>query len=193
MKDESAMLKSVSGQPMALQSVTARGTARGLLFELTVEQRYRNPGTKNVEAVYTFPLPFEASLLDLDVQLGEHKLSAVVVERQEAEGRYEKAIDKGDTAIMLERAGDGLCTLNLGNLMAGEIAIIRYRYAQLLRFEHGIVRLAVPTVIAPRYGDPGQAGLEPHQVPTTDIAVEYPFALTLDLHGDIAVGKLSSP
>jgi len=117
---------------------------RGLLFELTVEQCYRNPGRKNIEAVYTFPLPFEAVLLDLDVQIGARKLAAVVVEKKEAEGRYEAAIDQGDTAIMLERAGDGLCVLNLGNLMAGETATIRYRYAQLLRFEHGSVRLAVP-------------------------------------------------
>ena len=86
--------------------------------------------------------------------------SAVVVEKKEAEGRYEKAIDQGDSAIMLERAGDGLCTLNLGNLMAGESATIRYRYAQLLRYEHGSVRIAVPTVIAPRYGDPAAAGLD---------------------------------
>src|SRR6478735_6811298 len=126
MSDKPALLKSVSGQPVDLESVTAHGVVRGLLCELTVEQRYRNPGQNNIEAVYTFPLPFEAALLDLDVQLGERKLSAVVVERKEAEGRYEKAIDKGDTAIMLERAGDGLCTLNLGNLMAGEIAVIRY-------------------------------------------------------------------
>ena len=100
--------------------------------------------------------------------------SAVVVEKKEAEGRYEKAIDRGDSAIMLERAGDGLCTLNLGNLMAGESATIRYRYAQLLRYEHGSVRIAVPTVIAPRYGDPAAAGLEPHQVPATDLARRVP-------------------
>ena len=60
-----------------------------------------------------------------------------MVEKKEAERDYEEAIDKGDTAIMLERAGNGLCTLNLGNLMAGETAVIRYRYAQLLRFQHG--------------------------------------------------------
>jgi len=193
MRVKPALLESVSGQPMALESVTAHGMVRGLLFELTVEQRYRNPGANNIEVVYTFPLPIEAVLLDLDVRLGERKLSAVVVERKEAEGRYEKAIDHGDTAIMLERAGSGLFTLNLGNLMAGEIAVIRYRYAQLLRFAHGSARLAVPTVIAPRYGDPGQAGLEPHQIPMTDLVVEYPFALTLDLQGDIAAGTLSSP
>ena len=193
MRDQPAMLQSTTGETMALEGVTARGAVRGLLFELTVEQRYRNPGTNNVEAVYTFPLPFEAVLLDLDVEINGRKLSALVVEKKEAEGRYENAIDQGDSAIMLERAGDGLCTLNLGNLMAGESATIRYCYAQLLRYEHGSVRIAVPTVIAPRYGDPAAAGVAPHQVPETDLAVAYPFALSLDLAGDIAAGALASP
>jgi len=48
-------------------------------------------------------------------------------------------------------------------------------------------------VIAPRYGDPAKAGLEPHQIPTTELGVEYPFALTIDLAGDVAKGALSSP
>jgi len=69
MRDQPAMLQSTTGERMALEGVTARGRVRGLLFELTVEQRYRNPGTTNIEAVYTFPLPFEAVLLDLDVEL----------------------------------------------------------------------------------------------------------------------------
>ena len=94
---------------------------------------------------------------------------------------------------MLERAGDGLCTVNLGNLMAGEEATIRYRYAQLLRFEHGSLRLAVPTVIAPRYGDPSDAGLQPHQQPSTDLGVAYPFALTIDVRGAVAKGRITSP
>ena len=69
MNHEPAMLQSTTGQPMTLEGVSARGVVRGLLFELTVEQRYRNPGSKNIEAVYTFPLPFDAVLLDLDVEL----------------------------------------------------------------------------------------------------------------------------
>ena len=150
---------------MVLQGVTAKGNLNGLLFELTVEQRYRNPAETNIEAVYTFPLPSGAVLLDFEVKLDGKTLTGVVVEKRAAEAQYEEAIEKGDTAIMLERAGDGLCTVNLGNLMAGEEATIRYRYAQLLRFEHGSVRLAVPTVIAPRYGDPSAAGLQPHQQP----------------------------
>ncbi len=190
---EAAILQSVAGEALTLTRVCARGQVDGLLFELTVEQHYRNPSATNIEAVYTFPLPSAAVLLDLDVRLGDRLLTGVVVERRAAEAFYEEAIDKGDTAIMLERAGDGLCTVNLGNLMAGEEAIIRYRYGELLRFEHASVRVTIPTVIAPRYGDPSADNLLPHQVPTADLAVEYPFALSLELAGAIAGGTIASP
>jgi Ca-activated chloride channel family protein len=193
MKDQTAILTSSTGVAMALEGVEAKGRVRGLLFELHVEQRYRNQHGSNIEAVYTFPVPSDAVLLDLDVTIGERKLVATVVEKKEAERNYEEAIDKGDTAIMLERSGDGLCTLNLGNLMPGERATIHYRYAQLLRFEHGSARLTIPTVIAPRYGDPRAAGLAAHQVPTNDLAVAYPFTLSLDLEGEIATGTIASP
>ncbi len=193
MGHEAAVLKSITGETMALLGVAAKGSVDGLLFELSVEQRYRNASATNSEAVYSFPLPSSAVLLDFAVTLGDKLLTGVVVERKAAEAQYEEAIDQGDTAIMLERAGDGLLTVNLGNLMAGDEALIRYRYAQLLRFERGSVRLTVPTVIAPRYGDPAEGGLQPHQVPVNDLVVEYPFALSLELRGAIAAGTIASP
>jgi Ca-activated chloride channel family protein len=188
-----AILQTTSGDNVPLQGVTARGTVRGLLFELEVEQRYRNSGETNIEAVYTFPLPSDAVLLGLEVELDGRKLTAAVVEKKAAEENYEKALDKGDSAIMLERGANGLLTMNLGNLMAGENAVIRYRYAQLLRFEQGSVRLAIPTVIAPRYGDPAAAGLAPHQVPETALTASYPFTLTVEFEGAIADGTIASP
>src|SRR5207342_2403684 len=72
-------------------------------------------------------------------------------------------------------------------------ATIHYRYAQLLRFEHGSVRLAVPTVIAPRYGDPSAAGLQPHQQPVNSLGVTYPFALAVEVRGAIAKARIASP
>ena len=70
MRDEPAMLRSTTGETMALEGVDARGHVRGLLFELDVEQRYRNPHATNIEAIYTFPLPMDAVLLDLEITLG---------------------------------------------------------------------------------------------------------------------------
>ena len=193
MNDATAILRSTHGEAMSLLGVTARGKAVGLHFELAVEQRYRNATTANLEVVYTFPLPLNAVLLDLEVRLGGKTLKGVVVEKSTGEAQYEEAIDKGDTAILLELAGDGLYTVNFGNLMAGEEATITYRYGERLRFEHGTVRLTIPTVIAPRYGDAAAAGLQPHQVPSHDLAQDYPFALTLELLGPVALGTLESP
>ena len=58
-----AILKAVEGQEMVLQGVKASGRLAGALFELTVEQRYKNPTDKNLEVVYTFPLAWGAVLL----------------------------------------------------------------------------------------------------------------------------------
>jgi hypothetical protein len=50
--------------------------------------------------------------------------------------------------------------------------VVRLRYAQVLQFEQHGLRLVVPTVIAPRYGDPvADAGLKPHQVVEHDLMV----------------------
>src|ERR1700687_892474 len=193
MGHEAAVLKSIAGPTMSRLSVDARGRVDGLLFELAVEQRYRNATSTNIEAVYTFPVPWGAALLDLDVRLGDKLLTGVVVEKRAAETQYEEAIDKGDTAIMLEQVADGLYTLNLGNLMPGEEAPIRYVYAQPLRFEHGSARVTVPTVIAPRYGNPADAGFQPHQVPADDLGAQYPLTLSIELRGPMAKGSVSSP
>lgn len=188
-----AILRAIGAEQVVLEGVSAKGRVSGLFLELTVEQRYRNPSETNIEAVYTFPLPWGAVLMSLEFDINGKNLSGVVVPRAVGEARYENAIDKGDTAVLLERAADGLYTANVGNLMAGESAVVRYRYAQLLRFEKGQVRLTVPTVIAPRYGAAESAGLAPHQVPGTDLLAEYPFSVSITLTGELSNGSISSP
>ena len=134
---------------------------------LTIQQRYRNRTGRLIETAYTFPLAHGASLLGLSVTLGDKKMSGAVIEKQQAAQRYERAIDEGDTPVLVEQSAPGLYTANLGNLQDGEEATIEIEYAQLLRFEQGGLRLSIPTVVAPRYGDPqAQGGLAPHE--TTD-------------------------
>ena len=78
MDHQAAVLTAVTGETMVLQGVTAKGDLNGLLFELTVEQRYRNPAETNIEAVYTFPLPSAAVLLDFEVKLNGKTLTGVI-------------------------------------------------------------------------------------------------------------------
>lgn len=187
-----AVLRTTADVPVPLVGVRATGRLNGLMFELEVEQRYENRSDTNIEAVYTFPVPLHAAFLGLGIEIGARRLVARAKRTDQARREYETAIDAGDTAVLLEHADDGLYTVSLGNLLAGETAVIRYRYAELLEVVQGAARLRIPTVIAPRYGDAARR-VQPHQVPGVDLAAEYPFGLSIIVEGPLAEVPLTSP
>ena len=191
---ECARLETRGGEAVNLLGVKLTGDLRGLMFEARVEQCFSNPTDKNIEVVYTFPLPWGAVLLGVEVLLGDKHLTGSVVEKKQAEARYEEAISEGNAAIMLERNHDHSYSLNLGNLAAGERCVITLRYAQTLQFEQRGLRLLIPTVIAPRFGDAvSDGGLLPHQAPSHSLLVDHPFELEVRLHGDLAQSRVASP
>ena len=192
-EEPQALLRDASGNPVPLQGVTVRGRLSETLASVEVEQRYCNPLDHNIEAVYTFPLPMGAVLLEMVVEVDGRTLAGQVIERKTAERRYEDAITDGDTAVMVQDNSDGLYTMNFGNLMAGEEAVIRYRYAMTLAWHGARLRFLVPTTIAPRYGDPLAAGLRPWEAPESDLVVEYPFELSIVVEGRLADCELGSP
>lgn len=194
--DESfqATLRSASGEPLVLQHVAITGDLRGAIFDAHVRQTFINPSAEHLEAIYSFPLPWGAQLLGVEVKLNEQLLQGTVVEKSEAQESYEQTLADGNAAILLERGEDGNYVLNLGNLAPGERCVIDLHYGQLLQFEQGGLRLKIPTVIAPRFGDLlRDGGLQPHQVPETDLLTEYGFALSLTLHGALAQARVGSP
>jgi Ca-activated chloride channel family protein len=189
-----ATLRNSQGAPLILKAVAITGELRGAMFEAHVRQNFSNPTDTHAEVVYSFPLPWGATLLGVEVQLGQVKLNGTVVAKALAAEQYEETLSKGDAAIMLERGNDGNYVLHLGNLAPGEQCVIDMHYGQLLQFEQGGLRLAIPTVIAPRYGDAVRdGGLAPYQVPETDLLAEYGFSLTLNLHGDLVNARIASP
>ena len=180
--------------PPALQSASVSGQLDGLLLRMVCRQTYRNLYEIDLETVYTFPLPHGAVLLALNVEIGGHRLQGTVLPKQEATERYEDAIAEGDTPVMVTASAQGLYTANLGNLRPGDEAVIEITYVQALAFEQGRLRLAVPTVVAPRYGNAhGPSALAMHESTCADAQVEYPFSLTLTLNDPVATGQISSP
>ena len=179
---------------LVLQNLTVVGDVRSTIFNATVRQEFRNPETEHIEAVYTFPLPSGATLLGFDVEMADKTLEGRVFEKQQAQASYEDALSDGDAAVLLERTDDGHYVLNLGNLAPGETCVVQLQYAQVLHFEKDALRLCLPTLIAPRYGDvAADAGLMPHQVPQNSLFAEYDFSVTLRLHDELATGRIASP
>ncbi|PIQ54380.1 MAG: hypothetical protein COW02_05130 [Comamonadaceae bacterium CG12_big_fil_rev_8_21_14_0_65_59_15] len=191
---ESSQLMSPEGLAATLQSVQIDGQLDGLLLRMTTRQNYKNTRKTNLEAVYTFPLPWGATLLGLNAEIDGHRLQGTVMEKKQATQRYEKAIDEGDTPIMVERSARGLYTANLGNLKPGEEAVIEIEYAQLLRFEQGQIRITVPTTVGPRYGDAHKkGGLAPHESVSANVLAEYPLNVKITLTGEVALAAVQCP
>ena len=187
------VLEPVGEGKVALQSVNVEAEIENLLCEVTIKQVYSNLEKVNIEAVYTFPLPLGAVLLDMTIKTKTKELKGVVIEKAEAEDRYEDAITDGDTAIMLEQVDPGLYTMNVGNLQPEDTIEISITYAELFKWRDNSLRFFLPTTIAPRYGDPESLGVQPHQTPEYDLTNENPFTITLSILGALAGASIESP
>jgi Ca-activated chloride channel family protein len=178
------------GERVALCKVAVSAVLADLLAEVTVTQTYRNEENTNIEAVFTFPMPVDAVLLSMDVALGGRRLRGVVVEKSEAEEQYEEAIEEGDAAVMLENPEPGLYTMNAGNLLPGETAIVTVRHALLHRWNGDSLRFHLPTTIAPRYG---KSPLAPHQAPEHSLSVENQFSIDIEVAGALRNAQFDCP
>lgn len=192
--NEKMGLETEYGQSVALKSMHLEGRIEGLLLTMKSRQKYLNDTGETIEASYTFSAGWGSNLMGLSVELNGTRMQAVVLEKKKAERKYEKAIETGDTPVMLEKSAHGLYTANLGNLKPDEEAIIELEYAQLLRFEKGRIRVTIPTVIGERYGDAeGLGHVAPHQTTEADLLAEFPFTAVLTVTGELATGTVTCP
>ncbi len=188
-----AVLEPIGKARIALESVDIQANLRGLFSDVAMTQAYRNLEKENIEVVYTFPLPLDAVLLDLVLELNGKTLHGVVQPKVEAEVCYEDAIDEGDSAILLQQLEPGVFTLNVGNILPNEQAVVRLRYAQLHRWQGNSLRFHLPTTIAPRYGDPTASGMAPHQVPEYALSADHGFSLAVRIDGELAKVDFDCP
>ncbi len=190
MKQLASALTGRAGERIALCDVAVSAVLQDLLAEVTVSQTYRNDEATNIEAVYTFPLPLDAVLLALEVEIGARRLKGTVVEKGRAEEQYEDAMEAGDAAVMLEEAEPGLYTMNVGNLLPQEAAKITFRYAVVHRWAGERLRFFLPTTVAPRYG---RSSFAPHQEPEVSLTVENQFSLRVEICGALRDAQFACP
>lgn len=124
---------------------------RGLVATATVTQQYANSSTTPIEAVYTFPLPHDAAVYDLEIRMGDRLIRSQIRERAEAKRVYEAAKSQGKRAALLEEERPNIFTASVANIMPGDRIDVRLRYVEPLRWEDGSIRLVFPMVVGPRY------------------------------------------
>ncbi|MBO4317957.1 MAG: VWA domain-containing protein [Mailhella sp.] len=191
--EEGAILRSTDGRPVPLSGTAVRCTIDDVFTRVVVTQDYENREKKNIEAVYAFPLPLDGVLLDFTVTIDGKVRRGAVLKKKAAREQYEDAVEQGDTAAMLEDMGDGLYSMNVGNILAGQKIGISFSYMQFNIWNGTLLRFFLPTVIAPKYGSPSRAGIEDHQAPFTSPAAKNAFKCAVSLTGGMRGCAVSCP
>ena len=139
-----------------LQHTEVRGAIDGFLARVTVTQTFANPAAQNIEAVYTFPLPDNAAVDDMTIQVGQRTVRGVIKKREEARAIYEHAKETGHVAALLDQERPNIFTQAVANILPGEQVVVTISYLQSLEYEDGAYQFVFPMVVGPRYV-PGQA------------------------------------
>ncbi|MFM7408395.1 MAG: VIT domain-containing protein [Cuspidothrix sp.] len=134
-----------------LKHTEVKAKVNGNISRVEVTQTFENPFTTTLEATYIFPLPDEAAVDDMLIQIGDKIIKGSIKKRQEAQQIYEQAKRQGRTAGLLEQERDNIFTQSLANIKPGEQIDVIIRYTESLKFEGGNYEFVFPIVVGPRY------------------------------------------
>lgn len=187
-----------------LEHTEVNAAIAGNLNRVTVEQTFTNPFKEPLEAVYVFPLPDEAAVDEMEIQIGDRIIRGNIKHRDEAREIYDQARREGRTAGLLEQERPNIFTQSLANIRPGETIQVRIRYSELLPYEAGQYEMVFPMVVGPRYipgtpttpdGDsdrvPDGSRINPPVLPP-GLRSGQDIQVTVNLDAGVAVGEIQS-
>jgi hypothetical protein len=119
---------------------------------VTTTRSFRNAEAVPVEAVLTFPVPFDAVMTGLRAVIDGRALTARAQSKTQARESYEDALDRGKTAVLHEEALRGVHVLSVGQLGPGKSVDVIAETVTPLSMVDGVPFLRIPTTVGQIYG-----------------------------------------
>jgi len=136
-KDESIPPLAIESQRVDIKIKDGTATAR-------IEQVFRNSVNRNLEAVYVFPLPENASISDFAMMINGKRMSGELVEKGKARGIYEDIVRRMKDPGLLEHIGGNLFRVSVFPVPANGLQKIELEYSQTLAFDSGLYKYVYP-------------------------------------------------
>lgn len=130
----------------------------GAIAEVELTQVYKNSGDKTIEAVYAFPMSTHAAIHGMTMAIGDRTITAEIQKREEARETYEAAKDAGQATSLLEQERPNVFTMNVANIMPGDVVNVTVEYTELLVPDEGAYEFVFPTVVGPRFTGESEEG-----------------------------------
>ncbi|KAF3032935.1 hypothetical protein E8E12_004772 [Didymella heteroderae] len=124
-----------------------------------LQQTFQNPSTTRGirEVRYAFPLYDGMSVVGFQCHVGNRLIIGEVKEKENAKKVYKEAVDRGETAGLLEQLPEAsdVFTTTIGNIPPGAKVTVDITYLGELKHDMEVdgIRFTIPTSICPRYGN----------------------------------------
>ncbi|KAF2399575.1 hypothetical protein EJ06DRAFT_582860 [Trichodelitschia bisporula] len=142
--------------------VKAHATVLASTSRTVLTQTFQTPSTKGVRQLrYTFPLYDGVSVVGFTCHVNDRVITGEVKQKEVAKAEYQAAVDRGETAALLEQLPEAsdVFTTTVGNVPPGARLLVNITYLGELKHDAEVdgIRFTIPTSISPRYGDyPGE-------------------------------------
>lgn len=110
----------------------------------TVNQTFRNPHTRDMEATYSFPVPLRAAVSEFTYWIDGKPVTAEVVEKEKARQIYESEKQAGRNTGLAEQDDYKTFDIRVWPVRGNDDVDIRFSYIQPAKLDTGIGRYLYP-------------------------------------------------
>jgi len=109
-----------------------------------VSQSFVNTGSRQMEVVFIFPLPYDGAVDQLTFLVDGKEYPARLLPAAEARSIYESHIRRNQDPALLEWMGTGMFKTSVFPVPPGAERVVTLRYSQLLRKDHTLTDFLFP-------------------------------------------------
>ena len=109
-----------------------------------VKQVFHNESSRPLDAVYEFPVPPDAALSEMRIELEDHVLHGEVVERDQAQQVYDAQAARGAQAGLATQNGYQNFQFSVANIPAASDALLSFVYYEPVAIDTNVGRFLYP-------------------------------------------------
>lgn len=132
------------GERMEILSHRVQATILDSVVETRVEQVFRNPTNRTVEATYVFPAPAEAAVAEFAMWTGGVRREAVLTDANHARSIYDTVTRQRRDPAILEMMDEGSFRIRVFPILPESEQRIELVYHEVVKTELGVTRWIYP-------------------------------------------------
>ncbi|MCS7238409.1 MAG: VIT domain-containing protein [Thermoguttaceae bacterium] len=127
-----------------IDELQVQATVRHQTAQVEVSQTFLNTGSRQLEVVFVFPLPYDGAVDRMTFLVDGKEIPARLLPADEARRFYEDIVRRSLDPALLEWIGTGLFRTSVFPVPPGGKRTVSIRYNQVLRMQDGLVDFLFP-------------------------------------------------